>query len=705
MIQQKLEALYRKMEDLRLLRCIRSSLVMLIPILLIGSFATVLQYLPITSYQNFLVSFEDGILITIFNTIYCATGGMGSIYLTIGLAMAYSEERTGNSKNSFGRIFTAMACFALWSGVANGADFNVATFGTTGMFTAVICGLGASALYDSINRKLRHRHRSFADGADEVFQTILLALFPMIITVAVFALTHMLMTHYLHVSSFTEMFGRFTHDIFNHMGRSFGTTLLYEFLLNGLWFFGIHGGDVMEYVTETLFNSAVDVNGTLIAQGLPATDIYNGTFLNVFIAMGGCGTIWCLLLAILIFSKRRNNRKLAKIAIIPSMFNVSEILIFGLPVVFNPIFFIPFLLVPVAMVITSAAAMSVGLVPVPVNIVSWTTPIIMGGYMATESIAGAVLQIVNLAVGVLIYAPFVKMYDKMGMRDSERKMNNLVAVLQKSEADKKPVELLELHNESGVMAKVLSEELQYNMSRGLPTMYYQPQYDKEGRCIGVEALLRWMHPTYGMIYPPLVIQLAEESGKLLVLEEKIFHAVIRDAKQLLEILEPDAKISINVTGETIQMNEFSDFLLHMHEIYPEYCNRIMLEITEQAAIKLDDKLIARLTKIRELGYGFAIDDFSMGHTSIKYLQTNIFNVIKLDGAISKSVIDNERSYGIVASITKLASDFDIAVIAEYVENEKQRDILEKADCNWYQGELYGLAVPLDKLAEQMDRNE
>lgn len=289
------------------------------------------------------------------------------------------------------------------------------------------------------------------------------------------------------------------------------------------------------------------------------------------------------------------------------------------------------------------------------------------------------------------------------MRDSERKMNNLIAVLQKSEQEKRPVELLELRNETGVMAKMLSEELRYNMYHGLPTMYYQPQYNKEGSCIGVEALLRWIHPTYGMIYPPLVIKLAEESGKLLELEEKIFHAVIRDSKQLLDILSPDAKISINVTGETIQLDEFSDFLEQMQKTYPEYCSHIMIEITEQAAIRLDEELTAKLTKIRKMGYGLAIDDFSMGNTSIKYLQTNIFNTIKLDGSISRSVLDNERSYGIVASITKLASDLDINVIAEFVENEKQRDILAEAECEWYQGELYGLALPLDKLEEHVSQ--
>lgn len=698
MIQQRLQRLYIKMEESSVLRCIRSSLVMLIPILLIGSFATVLEYLPVTVYQKFITSFADGILITILEDIYGATSGMVSVYMTISLAISYSQQKEGNS-SCFGMVFTSIACFALWSGVANGDGFHIETFGTTGMFTAIICGLGSAILYTVIGKKVNRRRRSFADGADETFQTVLYSWLPMLSVLSVFLILYIMMIKFLHFTSFTEMFSAATHGIFNHMGRSLGSTILYEIVLNGLWFFGIHGGDVLEYTTQNLFYLSAGVNAQVAAP-----DVYNGAFLNSFVAMGGCGTIWCLLLAILFFSKRRNNRKLAKIAMGPGIFNISEIIIFGLPVVFNPIFFLPFILTPVAMVLTSAFAMNVGLVPPPTHMISWTSPVILGGYMATKSVAGAVLQIVNLGIGTMIYAPFVKLYDSMCMRDSERKMNQLVDILQQSEADNKKVELLALQGDSGIMAKTLSEELKHNMEHGLPTMYYQPQYDREENCIGVEALLRWVHPTHGLIYPPLVIKLAGESGRLLQLEKDVFRSVIKDAEKLVQILPEEAKISLNVTGETIQTEAFSEFLKQMQKEHPEYCKRIMLEITEQTAIKLDASLIEKFMRIREMGYMLAIDDFSMGSTSIKYLQTNVFNVIKLDGSISRNVIDNKRSRDIIASITKMAKDMDAEVIAEYVETEKQRAILEEVDCNWYQGYLYGLALPLDKLETRLAIN-
>lgn len=93
MIQQMIRLLYVKMEESSILRCIRNSLVMLIPILLIGSFATVLEYLPVKVYQEFITSFGDGILVLLFEYIYYATSGMVSIYMTISLALSYSSRR------------------------------------------------------------------------------------------------------------------------------------------------------------------------------------------------------------------------------------------------------------------------------------------------------------------------------------------------------------------------------------------------------------------------------------------------------------------------------------------------------------------------------------------------------------------------------------------------------------------------------------
>lgn len=176
-------------------------------------------------------------------------------------------------------------------------------------------------------------------------------------------------------------------------------------------------------------------------------------------------------------------------------------------------------------------------------------------------------------------------------------------------------------------------------------------------------------------------------------------------ERLYSVFGENAKISVNATGGTIQSDDFEQFLQQLKEEYPAYCRNVVIEITEQAALQINEKLIERLTRIQNLGFGLAIDDFSMGNTSIKYLQTNLFSLIKLDGALSKGVMNNSRSRNIIASIAKLSSDFGIRVLAEYVETKEQQKILADAGCCWYQGYLYSPAVPLEELEKRFSKEK
>ncbi len=137
----------------------------------------------------------------------------------------------------------------------------------------------------------------------------------------------------------------------------------------------------------------------------------------------------------------------------------------------------------------------------------------------------------------------------------------------------------------------------------------------------------------------------------------------------------------------------------LRDRYPHYSTRICVEITEQAALNFDDELTQRLTRIKEMGYSLAIDDFSMGSTSIKYLQTNIFDMVKLDGGLSRDILTNSRSRDIIASITELSHNFGIRVLAEYVETEEQKRVLEETGCLLYQGYLYSPAVSVEQFQE------
>ena len=158
-----------------------------------------------------------------------------------------------------------------------------------------------------------------------------------------------------------------------------------------------------------------------------------------------------------------------------------------------------------------------------------------------------------------------------------------------------------------------------------------------------------------------------------------------------------AKVSINVSGTTIPTVEFMDFLKGLMEKYKFPAKKIYIEITEQIAVSFSDELMESLNNLKDIGYGFAIDDFAMGHTSINYLKTNLFDLVKLDGSLIKDMMKNDRCKEIIGMIVFMSQSLGFSVLSEYVETEKQRKVLESLGCHEYQGYLFSPAVPLEKL--------
>lgn len=698
-VQKTLHNCYETMAHIRLFRVIRESLIMIAPVIMVGAFTLVCRYFPLEIYQQWLHGFADGIVDKFLEYIYQATFGILSLFMLVSLSASYAGKKKGMEGNQLGAVFASLLTFCIASGLfAEGTDISAA-LGTNGLFTAIVSALFATSFYGWLNRKIHLDIRFYTPGTDEAYYDMFKYILPILFVGAVAAVFNLLLHFVFGVDNFQEMYVRILSAPFNSVGRHFGSMLLYVCMVHLLWFFGIHGGNVLNVVGQDIFESGMDLNAAALAAGNVPTEIYTKSFVDVFVLMGGCGSTLCLLLAIFLFEKKRGIRKMAKYAGIPGLFNINELVLFGVPIVFNPIMLIPFFLTPIACLAISTAAMKLGLVPVVSQTVDWTTPIFLGGYSATGSVAGAILQGINLCVGVMIYRPFVKLMDRENERDSSERVDRLVDILRESEETRIPVNLLELGGDAGIVAKLLSDDLEEMVINRNPTMYYQPQYDKDDRCIGAEALLRWRHPTYGMIYPPLVFKLLEEMGILTEAEAAILQTVMKDMDGIKEKYGGEIKISVNVTGTTIQLNEYEQFLREMALAHPAHIANIMLEVTEQASLQIDQAFIERLTRIRALGYRFAIDDFSMGSTSVKYLRSNVFDMIKLDGSLTKDVLKNERSRGIVRNMANMAQEFGLDILAEFVETREQQELLEELGCCLYQGYLYSPAVPLERFLD------
>lgn len=681
-------------------KAIRHGLVTMIPILMIGSFSLILKTMPIKVYQDFITTAFSGIILDMLNFVYDSTFGLLSIYIAFTISACYISAKNFRNNYVFGGSMTSVACFFILSGIKM-SDISADNLGAKGMFTAIITAVIVSKIFTFILSNRKTTLRVFADGTDIDFNDAFFVTFPAAMIIIVFVLFNWGIKITFGVESFHDLYIMAANKVFISFGRSFTSGLLFVVIINCLWFFGIHGSDVLEGATQAVFKPALQVNINLLANQKEPTEIFTKQFFDLFILIGGCGTSLCLLVAILIFSKRRSNKNLAKFATFPMLFNINELMVFGFPIIYNTYMLIPFVLTPVVCFLVSFIAFHFGWVPLVTNEVEWTTPILLSGYKATGSLAGSVLQLVNLVIGTLVYLPFLKTYDKEMIRIEHEKIDELIAILKENEKNNKEVALTELRGKHGVIAKSIVSDIKIALEEEKIEIHYQPQFDNRLQCIGAEALLRYKHPIHGFLYPPLVIKIAREAGILKKLEKYVFLKVAKDLKVIRKNLNSNLKISVNVTVATLLEIDFVKFLEKLKHDNAIKDSELCIEVTEQMAIQSDHDFSEVLTKIKNYGYLVAIDDFSMGYTSVKYLQTNQFDIVKVDGNIVKDMIRNNRSRDIISSIVYLAKSLDFTVLAEYVETREQMEELEKIGCLQYQGYYYSKAIPLDEFEEYL----
>ncbi|MBO6015663.1 MAG: PTS sugar transporter subunit IIC/EAL domain-containing protein [Lachnospiraceae bacterium] len=687
----KWAGVFGQIEDITIVRAVRNGLIHITPVLIIGAMALIFMTFPVEAYQQFLATFLDGFLSMFFEIIYGATFGVLSVYMTYSISRSYMRLRGDSNTVNEGAYVASILSFFILAG-AYLPDFKIDHMGPKSMFLAIITGLGASYIYLQISRLLQNKSKTlFLIGADREFNRMLLTIFPIVTVTVVFALLNAWIVRIFGVDSFRSLIGILFNKLFSYGDAGFLKGFCFVALSSILWFFGIHGSDTLEGVMQTYFVPGLAQNQAAVAMGSAPSTILTKEFFDCFVLMGGCGATICLLIALLIFSKSRARKGLAFAAAFPMIFNINELMVFGLPIIFNLTMLVPFLITPLVCYTVSYLAIAWGLVPMVTTEVAWTTPILLGGYRATGSMSGAVLQLVNVVIGILLYMPFVRLLDRHALENAKKNYESFITYFKANEKSWSATRLRDLNNVYGDFAKDLCNDLLYDMKRQI-VLAYQPQYHYDGHCIGVEALLRWEHPLLGMIYPPLVIKMAEEGGFLAELEERILVKALSDRPKILQRFGKDVKLSVNVTGITVVTPRYIHFCRQLNEKEHFAGKNICMEITEQAAISFTEETLSALSALRKMGILLAIDDFSMGQTSIHYLRESVFDIIKLDGSLVNGLFTYENSRDIIFSLTQLAKSLNLTVLAEYVDSEEKRKVLHEIGCDNYQGYLYSPAV-------------
>ncbi|HTD29722.1 MAG TPA: EAL domain-containing protein, partial [Xanthomonadaceae bacterium] len=224
--------------------------------------------------------------------------------------------------------------------------------------------------------------------------------------------------------------------------------------------------------------------------------------------------------------------------------------------------------------------------------------------------------------------------------------------------------------------------------------YFQPFIRLDtGETIGYEALIRWNHPTRGVLSPGVFMGVAEDSGSMEAIDWRMFELSCGLARRLGH---RSTRLTINVSPRHFWRPEFGARLLEMLERIGFPPQRLLLELTEGSLIEHPDQVRTALERLRDAGIGAVLDDFGTGYSSLSYLHTFPLEILKIDRAFVAELgkAGRSSSASVVAAVLALARALDMTVVAEGIETEEQRVALLALGCNVGQGYLLGRPAPI-----------
>jgi diguanylate cyclase (GGDEF)-like protein len=256
----------------------------------------------------------------------------------------------------------------------------------------------------------------------------------------------------------------------------------------------------------------------------------------------------------------------------------------------------------------------------------------------------------------------------------------------------------EIHQEHAERRFFL-RELEIAIEQKAFDVHYQPVVAADGGgMVGVEALLRWTHPTRGALPPSMFIPLAEESGLMNKLGEIVLRRALADGARW-----PDLFVSVNLSPVQIRSDNLVDLVGAVLRESGMTASRLVLEVTEGVLIDNPEETLTKLEALRALGAATALDDFGSGYSSLSYLQKFPFDRLKIDRAFVASLGTSGNTGAIIQSVVTLGHALGMKVLAEGIETNEQRVLLRLAGCDEMQGFLFAKACPAEAIDKVLAR--
>jgi len=247
----------------------------------------------------------------------------------------------------------------------------------------------------------------------------------------------------------------------------------------------------------------------------------------------------------------------------------------------------------------------------------------------------------------------------------------------------------------------LESELEKAIDHGDIELHYQPKIDlKTQEVAGVESLARWTSKVHGPVRPDVFIEIAERSGLILPLTLLTVNLALRQGREI-QASNRNFAVGINLSAAVLNDSEVSELIGRALSIWGTEPDQLTLEVTESAMMADPDKSLQILKSLRAEGVNISIDDFGTGYSSLSYLKNLPVNELKIDKSFVLNMMDDEGDAKIVKSVVDLAHNFDLAVVAEGIENRESLDQLAQMDCDFAQGFYIARPMPFEDLLKWM----
>ena len=335
-----------------------------------------------------------------FCTISCITVG-----ITLGIAQEIGVWNMGAEKAGY---IPGLVGLAAWLSVTNTSHM---VEGAKEAFTGMIIGVLSVELFcffekqDALKIKMPEQ---VPPGVARAFEVLVPATITLIITACIGSACYNLTGLYLN-----DVIKNGIQGPLGAVGATIPGVMIIYLVIMLFWLVGIHGNNMLSAVKEALFTPLALENVEAFNKGETPKNIINMYFLQMCGEFGGSGVTIGLVIAIMIFGKREDNKAIATLSLVPGLFNINETVTFGIPMVLNPILGIPFVVAPLITIIIGYVLTVIGFCPVACLTVPWTTPPIVFGFLACgANVMGAVTQAILIVVSTVIYTPFLISYEK-----------------------------------------------------------------------------------------------------------------------------------------------------------------------------------------------------------------------------------------------------------------------------------------------------